>query len=52
MKGDELDPAFAGKTRLDALGAEEISNALRSRLDWPLQQALDALVAVSNEAAA
>ncbi|MBD7987390.1 ATP-dependent helicase HrpB [Luteimonas sp. Sa2BVA3] len=43
---DWLRPAFAGKTRLDALGAEELSNALRSRLDWPLQQALDALAPV------
>ena len=43
---DWLRPAFAGKTRLDALGAEALSNALRSRLDWSQQQALDALAPV------
>src|SRR5690606_4559715 len=34
---------FEGKARLDALGADERSNALRARLDWPLQQKLDAI---------
>ena len=43
----ELDgwllPAFAGKTRLDALVADELAAALRQRLDWSLQQRVDAL---------
>ncbi len=40
---DWLRPAFAGKTRLDALTADELSGALRARLDWALQQRVDAL---------
>ena len=43
---DWLRPAFAGKSRLDALSAEELSNTLRTRLDWSLQQKLDALAPV------
>ena len=38
-----LQPAFAGKSRLDALSTEEFGNALRSRLDWALHQRVDAL---------
>lgn len=37
-----LAPAFAGKTRLSALDAPALLNALKSRLDWSQQQALDA----------
>lgn len=40
---DWLQPAFAGKSRLDSLQPEELSAALRSRLDWAQQQQLDAL---------
>ncbi|MGO1720314.1 MAG: ATP-dependent helicase HrpB, partial [Luteimonas sp.] len=40
---DWLRPAFAGKTRLDALDAGGFSGALRSLLDWSLGQRLDAL---------
>ena len=38
-----LAPAFAGKARLDALAPGELSTALKSLLDWPLAQRLDAL---------
>ena len=38
---DWLAPAFAGKTRLSALDTQALSNALRTRLDWSQQQALD-----------
>ena len=38
-----LKPALAGKTRLDALSEQELGEALRSRLDWPLRQKLDQL---------
>ena len=41
-----LRPAFEGKSRLDALSADELSNALRARLAWPLQQKLDLLAPV------
>ena len=41
-----LRPAFKGKSRLDALGADDLSNALRASLDWALQQKLDALAPV------
>ncbi|MCI4567980.1 ATP-dependent helicase HrpB [Lysobacter sp. CFH 32150] len=40
---DWLLPAFAGKTRLDALGENEFADALKSRLDWSTRQQLDAL---------
>ncbi|NLA67421.1 MAG: ATP-dependent helicase HrpB [Gammaproteobacteria bacterium] len=43
---DWLRPAFEGKARLDALDADGLSAALRGRLDWPLQQKLDALAPV------
>jgi ATP-dependent helicase HrpB len=38
-----LKPAFAGKTRLDALREDELGEALKSGLDWPLRQKLDQL---------
>ncbi|HEX4854258.1 ATP-dependent helicase HrpB [Arenimonas sp.] len=38
-----LKPAFAGKTRLDALDEEALGEALRSTLDWSLRQKLDTL---------
>ncbi len=38
-----LKPAFTGKTRLDALDEEALGEALKSGLDWPLRQKLDAL---------
>jgi ATP-dependent helicase HrpB len=38
-----LRPAFAGKTRLDALASEELSEALKSRIDWNLRQRIDRL---------
>jgi len=40
---DWLRPAFAGKTRLDALTADELSAALKSRSDWNLRQQIDRL---------
>lgn len=40
---DWLKPAFAGKTRLDALGEDDLSNALKSGLDWALRQRIDQL---------
>ena len=40
---DWLRPAFAGKTRLDALSAERTVEALKSPIDWPLRQRIDAL---------
>jgi ATP-dependent helicase HrpB len=36
-----LRPAFAGKTRLDALTADELSEALKSGIDWDLRQRID-----------
>jgi ATP-dependent helicase HrpB len=38
-----LRPAFAGKARLDALSDEALAEALKSGLDWPLRQRIDAL---------
>jgi ATP-dependent helicase HrpB len=42
---DTLDtwllPAFAGKTRLDALGEPELGEALKSGIDWNLRQQID-----------
>jgi ATP-dependent helicase HrpB len=38
-----LAPAFAGKTRLDALSTEDLGNALHARVDWPQRQALERL---------
>ena len=36
-----LKPAFAGKTRLDALSGEELSEALKSGIDWNLRRRID-----------
>ena len=36
-----LRPAFAGKTRLDALGADAFADALRATLDWDARQRLE-----------
>ena len=36
-----LLPAFAGKTRLDALAEAELGEALKSRIDWNLRQQID-----------
>lgn len=38
-----LKPAFAGKTRLDALSEDELGGALKSGVDWALRQRIDAL---------
>ncbi|RZA22377.1 MAG: ATP-dependent helicase HrpB [Lysobacteraceae bacterium] len=38
-----LKPAFAGKTRLDALDEAELGEALRSVIDWNLRQRIDQL---------
>jgi ATP-dependent helicase HrpB len=38
-----LKPAFNGRTRLDALGEDELGEALKSRFDWALRQRIDAL---------
>ncbi|MFD0724705.1 ATP-dependent helicase HrpB [Lysobacter brunescens] len=38
-----LKPAFSGKTRLDALGEDELGEALKSDFDWALRQRIDAL---------
>ena len=40
---DWLKPAFAGKTRLDALDEHAFADALKSRMDWNARQQLDAL---------
>jgi len=37
-----LKPAFAGKSRLDALNESELSSALKSLLDWNQQQSVEA----------
>ena len=41
-----LKPAFLGKTRLDALGEEELAEALKSRLEWSQRQRVDQLAPV------
>ena len=38
-----LLPAFAGKTRLDALAADELAEALKSTLDWSTRQRIEQL---------
>ncbi len=38
-----LRPAFEGKTRLEALDAAELSNALHQTVDWNLRRRIDAL---------
>jgi len=43
---DWLRPAFAGKTRLDALDQEELSSALKAAFDWSLRQRIDQLAPV------
>jgi len=40
---DWLMPAFAGKTRLEGLQAEELAEAVKGRLDWALRQRVDQL---------
>ncbi|MBD9470730.1 ATP-dependent helicase HrpB [Pseudoxanthomonas sp. PXM01] len=40
---DWLKPAFAGKTRLDALGEDDLANALKSGMEWALRQRVDQL---------
>ncbi|NCT72410.1 MAG: ATP-dependent helicase HrpB [Xanthomonadaceae bacterium] len=40
---DWLKPAFAGKTRLDALGEDDLANALKSGMEWSLRQRIDQL---------
>ena len=41
--GDWLQPAFAGKTRLDALVENELAEALKSRMEWSQRQRIDQL---------
>ena len=43
---DWLKPAFAGKTRLDALEEDALANALKSGVDWSLRQRIDQLAPV------
>ncbi|MCY7355397.1 MAG: ATP-dependent helicase HrpB [Lysobacter sp.] len=38
-----LKPALTGKTRLDALSESELTDALKSGIDWSLRQRIDAL---------
>lgn len=38
-----LKPALQGKTRLDALSEQELSEALKSEIDWALRQKIDQL---------
>ena len=38
---DWLKPAFAGKTRLDALDEASLADALKSGVDWNLRQRID-----------
>jgi len=40
---DWLTPALAGKTRLAALDQRQFSESLKTVLDWPLRQQIDAL---------
>ena len=40
---DWLRPAFAGKTRLDALDATDLAGALQSSVDWSVRQHIDRL---------
>jgi len=40
---DWLKPAFVGKTRLEALGEDDLANALKSGVDWSLRQRIDQL---------
>ncbi|KGM56721.1 RNA helicase [Lysobacter arseniciresistens ZS79] len=43
---DWLQPALAGKTRLDALAETELAEALKSGVDWATRQRIDALAPV------
>lgn len=43
---DWLRPALSGKRRLDALSEQELSEALKSRLDWAMSQKIDSLAPV------
>ena len=43
---DWLRPAFVGKTRLDALGEDELSDVLKSRVEWSQRQRIDQLAPV------
>ncbi len=43
---DWLRPAFAGKTRLDALQESELAEALKAPLEWSLRQRIDQLAPV------
>ena len=43
---DWLRPAFAGKTRLDALDADDLANAVHGLLDWNLRQQVERLAPV------
>jgi ATP-dependent helicase HrpB len=38
-----LEPAFTGKTRLDALSETEFAAALQSRVDWSLRERIEQL---------
>jgi ATP-dependent helicase HrpB len=38
-----LQPAFTGRTRLDALGEEALAEALKSQVDWAQRQSVDRL---------
>ncbi len=38
-----LEPALAGKTRLDALDEQAFADALKSRIDWNVRHKIDAL---------
>ena len=42
-RGHWLQPAFAGKTRLDALDEQTLGEALKSGIDWSLRQRIDTL---------
>ena len=44
-----LAPAFAGKTRLDALTSEELTEALKSGIDWTTRSRIDPLAPVRIE---
>jgi ATP-dependent helicase HrpB len=46
---DWLRPALAGKTRLDALGEQELAEALKSGFDWSQRQAVDQLAPLRIE---
>ena len=46
---DWLKPAFAGKTRLDALASDELAESLKSAIDWNLRQRIDQFAPVRIE---